>query len=151
MYFRTCQQYSSVYKIHTRSVENQIVLPWYSLSLYPRLFKWWRKSPSLCLVVSIVEHIRFILMVWLNGRLLKQCLYIYISGLWSLAPGSLCSHLTSLFRENFRHRPSSLERNWKKWSAGQVVSWTTRCSVMVGHFLLRTAAHRRDSQGGKPH
>ena len=27
MYFRTCQQYLSVYKIHTRSVENQNVLP----------------------------------------------------------------------------------------------------------------------------
>ena len=27
--FRTCQQYPSVYKIHTRSVENQNVLPWY--------------------------------------------------------------------------------------------------------------------------
>ena len=33
------------------------------------------------------------------------------------------------FRENFRHCPSSLERNWKKWNAGQVVPWTTRCSV----------------------
>jgi hypothetical protein len=29
-----------------------------TLSLYPRLFKWWRKSPSLWLVVSTVEHIR---------------------------------------------------------------------------------------------
>ena len=27
------------------------------------------------------------------------------------------------------HCPSSLERNWKKWNAGQVVPWTTRCSV----------------------
>ena len=45
-----------------------------TLSLYPRLFKWWRKSPSLCLVVSTVEHIRFTLMAWLNGILLKQCL-----------------------------------------------------------------------------
>jgi hypothetical protein len=42
---------------------------------------------------------------------------------------SPCSHLPSLFRENFRHRPSSLERNWKKWNAGKVVPWTTRCSV----------------------
>jgi hypothetical protein len=32
------------------------------------------KSPSLCLVVSTVEHIRFTLMAWLNGILLKQCL-----------------------------------------------------------------------------
>ena len=38
-----------------------------TLSLYPRFFKWWRKSPSLCFVVSTVEHIRFILMAWLNG------------------------------------------------------------------------------------
>jgi hypothetical protein len=45
-----------------------------SLSLYPCLFKWWRKSPSLCLVVSTVEHIRFTLMAWLNGIHLKQCL-----------------------------------------------------------------------------
>jgi hypothetical protein len=22
-----------------------------------------------------------------------------------------------------------LEKNWKKWNAGQVVPWTTRCSV----------------------
>ena len=29
-----------------------------ALSLYLRLFKWWRKSPSLWLVVSTVEHIR---------------------------------------------------------------------------------------------
>jgi hypothetical protein len=43
--------------------------------------------------------------------------------------GSPCSHLPSLFRENFRHRPSSLERNWKKWNAGHVVPWTTHCSV----------------------
>jgi hypothetical protein len=28
--------------------------------------------------------------------------------------GSPCFHLPSLFRENFRHRPSSLERNLKK-------------------------------------
>jgi hypothetical protein len=47
------------------------------LSLYPRFFKWWRKSFSLC-----------------------------------------C-----------RHCPSSLERNSKKWNAGQVVPSTTRCSV----------------------
>ena len=45
-----------------------------TLSLYPCLFKWWVKSPSLCLVVSTVEHIRFTLMAWLNGILLKQCL-----------------------------------------------------------------------------
>jgi hypothetical protein len=45
-----------------------------TLSLYPRLFKCWLKSPNLCLVVSTVEHIRFILMAWLNGILLKQCL-----------------------------------------------------------------------------
>jgi hypothetical protein len=43
--------------------------------------------------------------------------------------GSTLSHLPSLFRENFRHRPLSLERNWKKWNAGQVVPWTTHCSV----------------------
>jgi hypothetical protein len=43
--------------------------------------------------------------------------------------GSPFSHLLSLFRENFRHCPSSLERNWKRWNADQVVSWTTRCSV----------------------
>ena len=42
---------------------------------------------------------------------------------------SPCSHLPSLFREKFRHRPSSLERNWKKWNAGKVVPWPTRCSV----------------------
>jgi hypothetical protein len=34
----------------------------------------WLKSPSLCLVVSTVEHNRFTLMAWLNGILLKQCL-----------------------------------------------------------------------------
>jgi hypothetical protein len=45
-----------------------------TLLLYPRLFKWWRKSPSICLVVLTVEHIRFILMAWMNGILLKQCL-----------------------------------------------------------------------------
>ena len=45
-----------------------------TLSLYPRFFKWWRKSPSLWLVVSTVEHIRFTLMASLNGILLKQCL-----------------------------------------------------------------------------
>jgi hypothetical protein len=33
-----------------------------TLSLYPCFFKSWRKSPSLCLVVSTVEHIRFTLM-----------------------------------------------------------------------------------------
>jgi hypothetical protein len=27
-----------------------------TLSLYPRLFKWWRKSLSLCLVVSTLER-----------------------------------------------------------------------------------------------
>ena len=43
--------------------------------------------------------------------------------------GSSCSHLPSFFRENSRNCPSSLERNWKKWNAGQVVPWTTRCSV----------------------
>jgi hypothetical protein len=38
-----------------------------TLSLYPRLFKWWRKSHSLCLVVSTVEYIRFTLIAWLDG------------------------------------------------------------------------------------
>ena len=46
-----------------------ITLSWYSC-----LFKWLRKSLSLCLVVSTVEHIRFTIMAWLNGILLKQCL-----------------------------------------------------------------------------
>ena len=62
-----------------------------TLSLYPRLFKWWRKSPSLCLVVSTVEHIRFtiILMAWLNGILLKQCLGWQLLGerYWCLSVG----------------------------------------------------------------
>jgi hypothetical protein len=44
-----------------------------TLSLYPRLFKWWRKSLNVCLVVSAMDHIRFTLMAWLNGILLKQC------------------------------------------------------------------------------
>jgi hypothetical protein len=61
-----------------------------TLSLHPRLFKWWRKSPSLCLVVSTVEH-----------RCWKVLMFVF----------------------------GSLERNCKKWNAGQVVPWTTRCSV----------------------
>ena len=60
-----------------------------TLSLYPRLFKWWRKSPSHCLVVSTVEHIRFILIAWLNGILLKQCLGWQLLGerYWCLPVG----------------------------------------------------------------
>jgi hypothetical protein len=60
-----------------------------TFSLYPRLFKWWRKSPSLCLVVSTVEHIRFILMALLNGILLKQCLGWQLLGkrYWCLSAG----------------------------------------------------------------
>ena len=45
--------------------------------------------------------------------------------------GSPCSNVPFLFRENVMHRPSSLERNWKKGNAAQVVPWTTRCSVPV--------------------
>jgi hypothetical protein len=60
-----------------------------TLSLYPRLFKWWRTSPSLCLVVSTVEHICFTLMAWLNGILLKQCLGWQLLGerYWCLSVG----------------------------------------------------------------
>ena len=45
--------------------------------------------------------------------------------------GSPCSNLPFLFIEKVMHRPLSLERNWKKWNAAQVVPWTTRCSVPV--------------------
>ena len=60
-----------------------------TLSLYPHVFKWWCKSPSLCLVVSTVEHIHFILMAWLNGILLKQCLGLQLLGerYWCLSVG----------------------------------------------------------------
>ena len=60
-----------------------------TFSLYPRFFKWWRKSASLCLMVSTVEHIRFILMAWLNGILLKQCLgwQLLCERYWSLSVG----------------------------------------------------------------
>ena len=56
---------------------------------YPCLYKWWHKSPSLCLVVSTVEHIRFTLMAWLNGILLKQCLGLQLLGerYWCLSVG----------------------------------------------------------------
>jgi len=33
-----------------------------------------KQPPGLCLLVSTVEHIRFILLACLNGILLKQCL-----------------------------------------------------------------------------
>ena len=63
--------------------------------------------------------------------------------------GSPCSRLPSLFRENFRHCPSSLERNWKKWNAGQFVPWTTRCSVpatkSIKDTLVRAAVSRPSS------
>jgi hypothetical protein len=61
----------------------------YNLVIISRLFKWWRKSPSLCFVVSTVEHIRFTLMAWLNGILLKQCLGWQLLGerYWCLSVG----------------------------------------------------------------
>ena len=60
-----------------------------TLSLYPRLFKWWRKFHSLCSVVSTMEHIRFTLMAWLNGILLKQFLWWQQLGerYWCLSVG----------------------------------------------------------------
>ena len=60
-----------------------------TLLLYPRLFKWWRKFPSLCLVVSTVEHIPFTLLAWLNRILLKQCLGWQLLGerYWCLSVG----------------------------------------------------------------
>ena len=67
--------------------------------------------------------------------------------------GSPCSHLPSFFRENFRHCPSSLERNWKKWNAGQVVPWTTRCRFRrpksIKDTLVRAAVSRSSSTVGQ--
>jgi hypothetical protein len=90
---------------------------------------------------------------------LESALVTLVTTWFTLATASPCSHLPSLFRENIRHCSSSLERNWKKLNAGQVVSWTTRCSVpatyfcvhsffcwMVGHFLLRIATCRSESR-----
>ena len=56
--------------------------------------------------------------------------------------GSPCSHLPSFFRENCRHCPSSSERNWKKWNAGQVVPWTTCCSVLIAHVIVNPTTTR---------
>ena len=63
--------YSRSFLLISLTFENPLSI---ILSLYSRLLKWWRKSTSLCLVVSTVDHIRFTLMAWLNGILLKQCL-----------------------------------------------------------------------------
>ena len=50
-------------------------------------------------------------------------------------------------RENFRHRPSSLERNWKKWHVGQVVAF--RWPKSIKDTLVRAAVSRPSSTVGQ--
>ena len=108
--------YSRSFLLISLAFENPLSI---TLSLYPRLFKWWRKSPSICLVVSTVEHIRFTLMAWLNGILLKQCLGWQLLGerYWCLSVGLEFKSIVML---------PSLTGGWGEG-----------CSIKEGHFGFR--------------
>jgi hypothetical protein len=67
--------------------------------------------------------------------------------------GSICSHLPSFFRENCRHCPSSLERNWKSETLAKffpeppVVAF--RRPNRIEDTLVRAAVSRPSSTVGQ--
>jgi hypothetical protein len=67
--------------------------------------------------------------------------------------GSPCSHLPSLCKENFRHCPSSLERNWKSETLAKLFTEPPvvafRRSKSIKDALVRAAVSRPSSTVGQ--